>query len=177
MFKNKNIILLVILLLILLGDFFVVSRTDVVARSKTGYGFDYPDTLVEQWQNTPQYGLQRIAYNLSHFSLFWTKTPNNIQIKSFYQLMTIDGNSFWMNLSHFILFFIFSALLMLLFGLSWWKVLILGMFVNIFHEYVAEGVYVDPSFIDLWSDTVGIILGILIGAVLQKFQRRIIWNE
>lgn len=169
MFKNKNIILLIILSLILLGDFFIVNLTDIVARSKIGYSFDYPDTLVGQWQNTPQYGLQRIAYNFTHFSLFWTKTPNNIQIKSFYQLMTVDGNSLWMNLSHLILFFIFALLLTRLFKLSWWQVLIIGIVVNIFHEYIAEGIYADPSFIDLWSDTAGTILGILIGyKFLQK---------
>lgn len=168
MIKKKNIILLVILLLILLGDFFIVSRTDAAARSKIGYGFDYPDTLVGQWQNTPQYGLQRLAYNFGHFSLFWTKTPNNIQIKSFYQLMTVDGNPLWMNLSHLILFFIFAILLMRLFKLSWWQVLLIGIIVNIFHEYVAEGIYVDPSFIDLWLDSLGTIVGIIFAVIFFK---------
>jgi len=168
MFKNKAIILLIILSLILLGDFFIVNLTDIVARSKIGYSFDYPDTLAGQWQNTPQYGLQRIAYNFNHFALFWTKTPNNIQIKSFYQLMTVDGNSFWMNLSHLILFFIFALLLMRLFKLSWWQVLIIGIVVNIFHEYIAEGIYADPSFIDLWLDSLGTILGILVGMIFLK---------
>ena len=168
MVKKKNIILLAILLLILFGDFFIVSRTDAVARSKTGYSFNHPDTLTGQWQDTPQYGLKRIEYNLNHFSLFWTKIPPNIQVKNFYQLMTLDGNPLWMNLSHLVLFFIFSALLMLLFGLSWWKVLILGMFVNIFHEYISEGIYVDPSFIDLWLDNLGIILGIIFALIFFK---------
>jgi len=72
-----------------------------------------------------------------------------------------DGNSFANNFCwHFIGSLALSALgLWLSRSLPW--VFVCGTVVNVFHEYVAEGQYVDPSFIDLWLDQLGLLLAML----------------
>ena len=45
-----------------------------------------------------------------------------------------------------------------------------GTALNIFHEYVAEGQYVGPSFIDLWLNQIGLLLAML-GYFLTRRRR------
>jgi len=47
----------------------------------------------------------------------------------------------------------------------------LGTGMNVFHEYVAEGQYCDPSFIDLWLGQVGLLAGIALFIYLQRGSR------
>lgn len=166
--RHKIKFLWLVVLFILLFDFFILSKLDVISRNQKGYQFVYPSTLVDEWQNTALYGSKRIAYNFDHFCLFWLKMPEQSNIHSFHQLITQDGNPLWMNLSHFACFFLFTLFLIWWFKLKRWQAILFGFLINIFHEYIAEGIYVDPSFIDLWLDTAGILFGILISLLGQK---------
>lgn len=170
--KNKSLIIPLLLFIIVLGDYFFLARLDPISRRQVGYPFSYPSTVINQWQDTPYYGLKRIGYNFGHFGLFWLKMSEGAVNNNFYQFFTQDGNPLWMNKAHLICFFLFTLILLWWFRIKWWLAFLIGFFINVFHEYVAEGIYVDPSFIDLWIDLVGIILGLFIGLVVLRYQNK-----
>ena len=153
-------------LILCLLDFYGAPLTDPHAQAGNGYrhhveGLDRSNSDFEVMR-----GWRRVRLNFKHFFLFWLDFPTNWK-GSFVGLVTSDGNSFANNFyGHFIGSVIFSAAgLWLSRSLLW--VGICGTLVNICHEYVAEGQYVDPSFIDLWLDQFGLFLAMGGFALIQ----------
>jgi len=147
-------------LLICALDFVVAPRTDARAAAGEGYGHHVPGLDAEDPDYGELRGWRRVWFNFRHFHLFWVQRPPNSQ-GGLTGLLASDGNSFANNFCwHFLGSLVLSALgLWLSRSLPW--VFVCGTVVNVFHEYVAEGQYVDPSFIDLWLDQVGLLLAML----------------
>ena len=150
---------LAMLTLMLAADFWGAPLTDPVAAQRRGYShhFAFPANALyvdELW------GWKRVAFNFRHFNVWWTRCPRSERIRTVADFLRCDGNSAAVNLGgHF-----GGSFLLTLAGLAIWPVprviLLCGMLVNVFHEYVAEGRYVDPSFVDLWLDTLGLVLAV-----------------
>jgi hypothetical protein len=171
---DSKIFLFIFLLFLLLVDFFIVSRLDPVCHTKQGYGFSYATGEPMEVFNQMRFGAKRINYNFSHFSLFWTKAPFGKNFSNLIEFLKLDGNPLWMNIGHFFAFFIFTLVLLYFFRLNLISVFLITFVFNIFHEYIAEGICVDPSFNDLWVDLIGSLVGILFfviwpNLVKQKF--------
>ena len=153
-------------LILCLLDFYGAPRTDPHAHAGKGYrhhveGLDSSNSDFEVMR-----GWRRVRLNFKHFFLFWFDFPGNWK-GGFVGLVTSDGNSFANNFyGHFIGSVVLSAAGLWL-SRSLLCVGICGTLVNICHEYVAEGQYVDPSFIDLWLDQFGLILSMGGFALIQ----------
>jgi len=156
-FQNRRWRLTILIggsLLLCASDFVLSPLTDPHAAAGRGYGH-HVEALDP---SDPHYGelrgWKRVRLNFRHFHIFWTHYPPNRQ-GGFRGFIASDGNSFANNFcGHFLGSIVLSALgLWLSHSLLW--VFVCGTAVNIFHEYVAEGQYVDPSFIDLWLDQLG----------------------
>lgn len=167
MIKKRKKLFIFLFFFILLGDFFIVSRYDPVCWNKQGYGFGQ---IEKQTKNIPEvkFGWSRVGYNFENFNVWWQKsfTSKYHNLKEF---LTLDGNSIWNNLFHFLFFIGFTLILLFYFNFSLLNTFLISNFLSIFHEYVAEGICVNPSFIDLWLDLLGILFGILIFALLKTF--------
>jgi hypothetical protein len=55
-----------------------------------------------------------------------------------------------------------------LLGLPPLRAVILLTLINVAHEYVVEGSYVDPSHVDLWLDQLGALLGVGLFMLYQR---------
>lgn len=160
--KNSKFFLFLFLISLLLIDFFIVSRLDPVCYFRQGYGFGYATGESTEILNQIKFGLARIDYNFSHFSMFWSKPPFAKSFSNIIEFLKLDGNPLWLNIGHFVAFFVFALILFYIFRLNFISIFLISLFFNIFHEYIAEGICVDPSFNDLWVDTIGSLLGILL---------------
>ncbi len=169
-FRNRKLLIFLFLITLLLIDFFIIGRLDPVCRKGQGYGFGYYLGKEEQRMIHYQYGFERIKYNFRNFFQFWAGPTFGRRYYSLKEFLTLDGNSLIWNVSHFLCFFIFSLILLLFFKLNPLSVFLIGLLVNIFHEYIAEGIYVDPSFNDLWLDLLGTLSGILIGIIFGRIR-------
>jgi hypothetical protein len=171
MIKKRKILFIFLFLLVLWGDFFIISRYDPVCWNKQGYGFG---KIGKQTENTPEvkFGWERVGYNFKNFSVFWQKSLTN-SYHNLKEFLVLDGNSIWNNLFHFSFFIGFTLILLFYFDFSLLNTFLIGNFLSIFHEYVAEGICVNPSFVDLWIDLLGIFFGILIFVLLKSF----LWSK
>ncbi len=125
-----------------------------------GYPSDY-------FPHGPHWGVERVEENLSHFPVFWVKPPRPISSPG--SFFTCDGNSAATNLlGHGGPFGLYGLLLPLV-GISTGITFITGLFINVYHEYIAEGLYCDPSFCDLWISTVSLVVGLLIARFLRRY--------
>lgn len=168
-FLRSKIFLLFFLLMLLLVDFFVVPNIDPVCRTQQGYGFAYPLSQKNEQINQMRYGWPRIKYNFSHFFVFWTQPPFSKSFSNLTEFLTLDGNPIILNIGHFFAFFIFTLILAYFFRLPIRYIFLICLFFNIFHEYVSEGVCVDPSFNDLWVDFIGVLIGIVFYLIWSNF--------
>lgn len=171
-FKKVIFLLLICLLLI---DFFIIGRIDSKSNQQIGYGYNYPLGSNEQNLLYQHYGWPRLVYNFSHFFQFWQSPPPG---KTFHNLLgflslDIPPSTIFFNILHFFAFAFFAFLLLYFLRLPIWMVFLIGIFFNIFHEYIAEGIYVDPSFNDLWTDSLGLLTGLLTYEVVTNFKIRI----
>ena len=104
-------------------------------------------------------GPWRVWFNFRHALHWWTAWPARAGAHPV-KLLTSDGNSMATNLAgHFGGSFVLALLALVLVPRPW-LIAALGTVMNVFHEYVAEGRYCDPSFIDLWLDEFGLALAI-----------------
>ncbi len=173
MIKSPQAIFL-FLVILLLVDFFVIGKIDKLSRQKIGYGFNYPLGAKEQHLLYQRYGWQRIIYNFSHFFQFWLSPPPGKSFKNLNEFLHLDipPSTLTFNILHLFAFLFFSLILLYFFRLPIWLVFLIGIFFNIFHEYVAEGIYIDPSFNDLWTNLLGIIFGLLLFEIIQLHKFR-----
>lgn len=176
--KSKKVIFLFLISLLLI-DFFVIGKIDPASNQKTGYGYYYPLGVNEQSLSYQHYGGTRIAYNFSHFFQFWQNPPPGRTFHNLIEFLHLDvpPSSVFFNILHFFAFAIFAILLLYFLRLPIWLVFLIGVFFNIFHEYISEGIYMDPSFNDLWTDSLGLLVGMLIYIIfshkffIKLFQR------
>lgn len=161
--RSKKAIFLFLACLLLI-DFFVIGRIDKISREQIGYGYHYPIGANEQNLLYQRYGWPRIDYNFSHFFQFWQNPPPGRTFHNLIEFLQLDipPSTVLFNILHFFAFAIFAILLLCSFRLPIWLVFLIGIFFNIFHEYISEGIYLDPSFNDLWVDTMGLLIGLLI---------------
>lgn len=162
--------LFLFLIFLLLIDFFIIGKVDPVSHNQIGYGYQYPLGQNEQHLIHQRYGWPRIVYNFSNFFQFWQSPPPGRSFSNLIEFLHLDvpPSSVLFNILHFFAFAFFAIFLLVFFRLPIWAVFLIGMFFNIFHEYVAEGIYVDPSFPDLWIDTIGLLVGILTYLIFFK---------
>lgn len=161
LFGNKKLGLsLLLFVVIIILDFIVMPLTDSSARSGRGYKHH----SLTMGATDPDYyelrGYHRVIFNFKHFFHWWIAWPENCGLSPV-KLLGSDGNS---ALQNFFGHFVLGTILTLLF--IWFipqpvTIFILGSLVNIFHEYIGEGQYVDPSFIDLWLGQLAILSGII----------------
>jgi hypothetical protein len=176
--RSKKVIFLLLICLLLI-DFFIIGRIDSKSNLHIGYGYNYPLGANEQSLLYQHYGWPRLIYNFSHFFQFWQSPPPD---KTFHNLLgflslDIPPSTIIFNVLHFFAFAIFVFLLLYFLHLPIGLVFLIGMFFNIFHEYIAEGIYVDPSFNDLWTDTIGLLVGLLAYELATNFKIRINSNK
>ncbi len=158
-------------LLLCILDFFAAPQTDPFAAKGNGYRHHIAGLPVSDPDFAVLRGWRRVRLNFRHFFVFWMDWPEKAD--SFTSFIRSDGNSFANNFyGHFLGSVILSLLGLWLSG-SLIAVGICGTVVNIFHEYVAEGQYVDPSFIDLWLDQLGLLLAMAAFACLRQIRRRL----
>jgi len=164
---NRDKLLAVFLFVLLCIDFFGIGNLPAACRAQEGLRFNHPVNFSLAQLDHYRFGAARISYNFAHFFIFWTQIPIGKtlnSVKDFLSLDSIAGQPSplpW-NIAHFFAFLIFVLVLFRLFRLKWYWVLIIAVVFNIFHEYIAEGLCQDPSFNDLWVDTLGILAGLLI---------------
>ncbi|MGC9049124.1 MAG: hypothetical protein ACP5IX_02825, partial [Patescibacteria group bacterium] len=130
---GSRIFLFIFLLFLLLIDFFIIASFDPVCYFKQGYGFSYATGEPTELLNQFRFGRQRISYNFSHFSLFWTKPPFNKSFNSVIDFLKLDGNPLWLNIGHFVAFFIFTLILFYIFRLNFITVILIVLIFNVFH--------------------------------------------
>jgi len=159
-----------VLLVVLVFDLIWCPLTDKVPRHGKGYGSHRRSEGVAP---PVRFGLKRVIHNFRHFTVYWRpprKAGRGAGVPAF---LTADGNSVWTNLGgHFGL----SVLLCLTFlslGARWTWVLAGATLVNVWHEYVSEGLYCDPSYVDLWLDQAGILLALGLFAARRFFSARV----
>lgn len=167
--QSKKVIFLLLICLLLI-DFFVIGKIDSRSNQQIGYGYNYPLGGQEQNLLYQRYGWPRLVYNFSNFFQFWQAPPPGRtahNIIEFFQL-DVPPSTVLFNIFHFFAFAIFAILLLYFFHLPLWLVFAIGIFFNVFHEYIAEGIYVDPSFNDLWTDSLGLLVGILVYIIFLR---------
>lgn len=172
--RSKEVIFLFLAFLLLI-DFFVIGKIDPISREGLGYGFGYFLGPKEQHLLYQKYGWPRIVYNFSHFFQFWLSPPVGKSFKNIKEFFYLDipPSTIFFNILHFFAFLFFALILLILFHLPIWQVFFICLFFNIFHEYIAEGIYLDPSFNDLWTNLLGTLFGILLGMIFFKKDAKI----
>lgn len=122
-------------------------------------------------QGEPVAGWERVIVNFRHFFLFWGAPPDAAHITNLYELWLSDGSSPSRNLLHPLVFGGLPFILMRLRFSALETLLWLTVF-NLFREYVAEGWRLEPSFSDLWIDTVFSVAGVLVASRLCARRHR-----
>lgn len=149
-------------------DFAVAPLTDPHAASGAGYGHR-PSSPAGPDSGALR-GYLRVRYNFRHFTHWWCAHPG--WRGGWRGVVSSDGNSALTNLGGHL----GGSFLLSLAGLwlvPWpWLILAAGTALNIFHELVAEGQYVDPSFVDLWLDQAGLLLALGLFALLRRWPAR-----
>jgi hypothetical protein len=141
-------------------DFVYIGGVDPITKEGRGYNHR---VLAGQWAGAFETenagGWNRVVFNFRHFFKWWVVLPKTSK-PSVKLLLTCDGNGLLENLGgHLGGSTILVLLALWLFGSIPLSVLA-GTAINIFHEYVAEGNYCDPSLVDLWLDQAGILLAV-----------------
>jgi len=168
--KARGRVFFALMLAFAVADLFIAPMTDARARQGDGYahsahGLD-PDT--------PGYvslrGGRRVLFNFRNFFHWWLARPRQAG-PGLRRLLAGDGNSAAHNfIGHFCV-----SLALALLGLALFPrplpVAVCGTFLNIFHEYIAEGRYVDPSFVDLWLDQFGLALAVIAFILVRRLMR------
>lgn len=147
-------------------DFSTIARVDPITKERRGYGHR---ELAKQWpgafETENAYGWSRVGFNFRNIFKWWVVPPKTAKPGIAPQLAG-DGNSLAYNLAgHF-----GGSVLLVLVALWLFRsvplIMIVGTAVNIFHEYIAEGYYGDPSFIDLWLDQAGILFAVAVYRII-----------
>ena len=156
--KVRYLFLITGFLVVAIIDFFCVPLTDIYPTERKGYQHSTGAFSTDPYYDV-LYGSGRVVFNFRHFGHWWTAWPLSKGLSPM-KLVVSDGNSMVQNVGgHFVLSFILSLIAIFLVPRPV-LVCALGTFMNIFHEYITEGHYCDPSFIDLWLSQLGLVLAI-----------------
>lgn len=117
-------------------------------------------------QGLPTHGIARIVVNFQHFFLFWEEPPTTEKYANLKDVWLSDGSSPGRNLLHPLCFAGLPFLLILAFRYSWKESLLWLLIFNVLREYIGEGWRLEPSFSDLWIDTVSAFIGVFIAVRL-----------
>ena len=154
--------------LLAVTDFVLAPRTDPHAAQGRGYG--HRVTTPQGPGHDASRGFPRVAFNFRHFFHWWLAYPPQCRAAPG-KLLSSDGNSLTTNLAGHLGGSFALSLAGVFLAPRPAIILILGTGVNIFHEYVAEGQYADPSFVDLWLDQLGLALAVLLFVALRRRAR------
>jgi hypothetical protein len=158
--QPKTIIFTVLVLLFAVFDYVHIAGIDSIAKSGAGYGHQ---EFVKSWPGAAETetvnGLKRVDFNFNHFIKWWIVFPPNRR-GGIEGALTSDGNGLLNNLGGHLFGSAFLVFIALLVFRSIPMVVIAGTAMNIFHEYIAEGRFCDPSPVDLWLDQIGILLAL-----------------
>ena len=150
-----------------LGDLLFSPLTDPVARRMRAYRSRYaPDV-----PGGTAFGTVRVLRNFRLFFRFWAPPPGVPRSWRPRDVLTADGNSVVENLAGHFGLAVLMVLSAIALGVPVPDVLIAGTLINVWHEYVAEGLYCDPSWIDLWLDQAGLFTAVAAGAYLRRRRR------
>ncbi len=136
-----------------------------------------PENLVEKTRypvlrDCPEFGVGRIVCNFQHFSLFWKMPPPDRTYSNILDLWLSDGSYVFVNLFHIVFFLSAGVFIPFIFRVSASETFTWLMVWNVLHEYVGEGWMWDPSFSDLWSDTLFSFLGCSIAFWMRTHLRK-----
>lgn len=155
--RKRYAILAVGMLALVAADFLLAPMTDPHSAGGNGYAHRTPGIDRESPDYDALRGYRRVVFNFRHWLYWWTPKAS-VSGSGLRSLLASDGNSARHNLvGHFGVSFVL-ALLAIAYVPRAGFVIALGTFMNVFHEYIAEGQYVDPSFVDLWLDQLGLFL-------------------
>ncbi len=156
-----------VLCAVLLADTVLSPLTDRTARRGEGYGSNRTGTAGAL---PGRFGPRRVLHNVRHFTVYWQPPAGRRRKPGLVGFLTADGNSPATNLlGHFGL----AVLLCLIFlglGARWTWVAAGATLVNVWHEYVSEGMYCDPSYVDLWLDQAGIGFALAVFCLFRLFR-------
>jgi len=150
-------------------DYPVSLASDPTFRSRTGWAFGYAGST--DLQAVPRFGVGRVAYNFRNFCVFWLVPTPGKRPSRLTDWITVDGNNIVQNVGHLVAWGLL-ALLMMVSGFSVVQSLLLPVVFSIVHEYVLEGLYVDPSWIDLWLNLIGTLAGVFVVSVWRELKGR-----
>ncbi|MDD2646612.1 MAG: hypothetical protein PHV78_02065 [Patescibacteria group bacterium] len=175
MFKNFTLTkkLVLFLFICLLLDFFLVPQINIICRDRQGFGFSYQTGESQQRLSLIKYGSARIIYNFRHFFVFWSKAPFGKTYHNLNEFLHLDNSALSFNILHFFAFLIFALVLFYFFQLKIWQVFLIGLGFNVFHEFIAEGICIDPSFNDLWVNMIGLLVGIMAWEIFNLIRQHI----
>jgi len=122
-------------------------------------------------KDCPSFGMGRIFCNFSHFTLFWKMPPPDRAYPSLFDLWLSDNSLIIVNLLHIFFFWSAGMFIPLIFRVSASEAFAWLMVWNVLHEYIGEGWLWDPSFSDLWCDTLFSSLGCLVASLLPRLPR------
>lgn len=165
--KKRYAILAVGMLALVAADFLLAPTTDPYASRGNGYAHRTPGIGSEKPDYNALRGYRRVVFNFRHWLYWWTPkaSASGSGLRSF---LASDGNSALHNLiGHFCISFLLT-LLAIWYVPRAWLVIAFGTFMNVFHEYIAEGQYVDPSFVDLWLDQLGLFLATVMFLCIRR---------
>jgi len=171
--KQRYVVFFILFAVLVIADFFIMPAGDSYAAKGKGYrhGNTVLDTTDPYYQTLR--GPGRVIFNFRNFLHWWTACPSGVGMSPI-KILESDGNSIVQNvIGHFVLSFILSLIAVLLVPRPI-LICLLGTFMNIFHEYVSEGQYVDPSFVDLWLDQLGLFFAIILFLCIQWCRREYI---
>ena len=130
------------------------------------------------WDNSTEW--ERVGFNFQNFGAFWNParpcglswSEHFTAERSFTEgidgLITCDGNTLATNLLGQLLTGTIVTVVGILsmwphWEFAWGYSAFVGQLLNIWHQFVASGRFVDPSWVDLWLFTVGLLLGCAFG--------------
>ncbi len=158
--RPRTIIFAFLILLFAVFDYFHIAGIDSITKSGAGYGHQ---EFVKPWPGAAgtdkASGWDRAVFNFRHFFKWWAVFPPNRR-GGIEGALTSDGNGLLNNLGGHLLGSAVLVFVALLFFRSIPLVVIAGTAMNIFHEYIAEGRFCDPSPVDLWLDQIGIMIAV-----------------
>lgn len=172
--KARILFSAILIIFILILDFSIEVLPKLVSGKFKGYDFGYGEEFQSLGlKRDLRFSLGRVKHNFKHFFRYWVSAPANVKIKSFQNFITLDGNPWYENIfGHLIIFSLFGFLYSLI-GAGAFNTFLTGTIINIAHEYIVEGMYCDPSFVDLWLDTIGLLSGIIIYQIFKKTVRTV----
>ena len=164
--SSRRILFIGLFLLFTVFDYVHIAGIDSITKENRGYGHQQ---IAKQWEGAAETenarGWDRVGFNFRHFFKWWVILPQT-KGSGIKRVLTSDGNGLLNNLGGHFLGGTLLVLIALWLSRSVPLVTIAGTAINLFHEYVAEGRFCDPSLVDLWLDQAGIFLAVVLYKII-----------